>query len=244
MWTPEFLIVAAAVFVLAGFIKGVIGLGLPTVAIALLAATFDLKAGLALIVVPALATNIWQAVAGGAFIRSVRRLGVFIVTAGVGVWFGVGVLSTSDSAVISGLLGLLLCAYAVIALATPQIPPPGRLEPWLAPAVGGFSGFIAGLMGSFVVPGSLYIQALGLPRDIFVQAMGVTFTAVTLALGVALMGHGMMPAKLGIMSIAALVPAMLGMAVGQRIRKRIPEDRFRQVFFFGMLALGVYTFAV
>jgi hypothetical protein len=240
MWSTDFLIVAALVFLLAGFIKGVIGIGLPTISIALLAATFDLKAGLALIVVPAFVTNIWQAVVGGAFVQIARRLAVFTLTAATGVWFGVGVLWGADATVISGLLGIMLCVYCVIALTTPQIPPPGRLEPWIAPVIGGVSGFIAGLMGSFVVPGSLYLQALGQPRDIFVQTMGIVFTCMTIAITVALLGHGMMPRELGILSFAALVPAMLGMAVGQHVRKRIPEERFRQVFFFGMLALGLY----
>ena len=240
MWTLELLAIATAVFLLAGFIKGIIGLGLPTISIALLAATFDLKAGLALIVIPAFVTNVWQAVTGGGLTRIARRLAVFIAAAAAGVWFGVGVLSGADAAVVSGLLGIMLCVYSGIALATPQIPPPGRLEPWLAPIIGGLSGFIAGLMGSFVIPGSLYLQALGLPRDIFVQAMGISFTTITLALGIALIGHGMMPAQLGIMSFAALAPAMIGMAAGKRVRRYIPEARFRQVFFFGMLALGLY----
>ncbi|MDH3232666.1 MAG: sulfite exporter TauE/SafE family protein [Alphaproteobacteria bacterium] len=243
MWSPEFLAVAGAVFVLAGFVKGVIGVGMPTIAIALLAATFDLKAGLALIFVPALVTNIWQSLGGGAFALVVRRLGIFLVMASIGLWFGVGVLAKSDAAVISGLLGVMLCVYAAISLATPQIPPPGRHEIWLAPAVGGLSGFVAGLMGSFVVPGSLYIQALGLPRETFVQAMGIAFTIITLALGVALVDHGLLSAQLGALSVAALVPAAIGMAAGQRVRRRLPETTFRRVFFCGMLALGIYMAA-
>lgn len=240
MWSPDFLVLAAAVFLFAGFVKGVIGIGLPTIAVALLAATFDLKAGLALIVVPAFTTNVWQAMVGGAFVSIVRRLAVFIAAAVLGIWIGVGVLSGADALLISGFFGLMLCAYSVIALATPQIPPPGRLEPWIAPVMGVVSGFVAGLMGSFVVPGSLYLQALGMPRDIFVQAMGIVFLCATLALGASLVGHGMMPRELAILSAAALVPAFAGMAVGQRVRKRIPEARFRHVFFVGMLALGIY----
>jgi len=240
MWTSEFLAVAALVFLLAGFVKGVIGIGLPTISIALLAATFDLKAGLALIVVPAFVTNVWQAVTGGNFKRILRRLAVFIVTAAAGVWLGVGVLAGADAKVISGLFGVMLCLYSVIALTMPQIPPPGRHEAWMSPILGGISGFIAGMMGSFVVPGSLYLQALGQARDEFVQTMGIVFTCITLALGVALVGHGMMPPRMGILSFAALIPALAGMAAGQRIRRGIPEARFRQIFFFGMLALGLY----
>ena len=240
MWSAEFLAVAAAVFILAGFVKGVIGAGMPTLAIALLTATFDIKAGLVLILVPALVTNIWQSLVGGAFVLIAKRLGVFLVMASIGVWLGVGLLAKSDSLIISGLLGVMLCVYAGVSLVTPQIPPPGRHEIWLAPTIGCLSGFLAGLMGSFVVPGSLYIQALGMPRDVFVQAMGFAFTFVALALAAALLGHGLMSVELGTLSVAALVPAALGMAVGQRIRKRLSESVFRRVFFCGMLALGIY----
>ena len=240
MWSVHFLIIAAGVFLFAGFVKGVIGIGLPTIAVALLAATFDLKAGLALIVVPAFSTNVWQATNGGHFVPIVRRLAVFILAAAIGIWLGVGVLSGADALVMSGVFGIMLCIYCAVALATPQIPPPGRLEPIIAPFMGIISGFVSGLMGSFVVPGSLYLQALGMQRDIFVQAMGITFLCATIALGVSLVGHGMMPRELGILSFAALVPALAGMAVGQHVRKRIPEERFRHIFFFGMLALGLY----
>lgn len=240
MWSVHFLTITAAVFLFAGFVKGVIGIGLPTIAVALLAATFDLKAGLALIVIPAFTTNVWQATVGGHFVPILRRLAVFIVAAALGIWLGVGVLAGADALLISGFFGIMLCTYSVTALATPQIPPPGRLEPYIAPVMGVISGFVAGLMGSFVVPGSLYLQALGMQRDIFVQAMGIVFLCATLALGVSLVGHGMMPRELGALSAAALVPAFAGMAVGQRVRKRIPEARFRHVFFLGMLALGIY----
>jgi hypothetical protein len=240
MWSTDFLVTAAGVFLFAGFVKGVIGIGLPTIAVALLAATFDLKAGLALIVVPAFTTNVWQATVGGHFVPIVRRLAVFIIGAAIGIWLGVGVLAGADALLISGFFGIMLCIYSAVALATPQIPPPGRLEPYIAPVMGVISGFVAGLMGSFVVPGSLYLQALGMQRDTFVQAMGITFLCATLALGVSLVGHGMMPRELGMLSAAALVPAFAGMLIGQHVRKRIPEERFRHIFFFGMLTLGLY----
>ena len=108
LWTTEFLVVAGLVFVFAGFIKGVIGVGMPTIAMALLAATLDLKAGLALILVPAFATNVWQAFSGGAFWASVKRLSGFLVGTCIGLWLGVGVLKGADAKVMSGLLGLIL----------------------------------------------------------------------------------------------------------------------------------------
>ena len=240
MWTAEFLTIAGMAFLFAGFVKGVIGIGMPTIVIALLATTLDLKIGLALILVPALATNLWQSVAGGAFVASMRRLWSFLGGACVGIWFGVGVLAESDAALLSGFFGILLCLYAAVSLLTPQIPSPGRFERLLSPPVGAVSGLVAGMMGSFVIPGALYLQALGLPRETFIQAMGITFVTVTLALGVALVGHGLMPVRLGLISAAAVLPALVGMAAGQALRRRITEETFRRIFFGGMLVVGLY----
>ncbi len=54
------LILIAAVFALASFVKGVIGLGLPTVSMGLLAVTMTPVQALTIVIVPAVVTNIWQ----------------------------------------------------------------------------------------------------------------------------------------------------------------------------------------
>ncbi len=240
MWTAEFLTIVSVVFVFGGFVKGVIGIGLPTVVIALLATTLDLKTGLALILAPSLATNVWQSVVGGGFVASVRRLWSFLAAACVGIWFGVGVLAGTDAGLLSGFFGILLCFYAAVSLLTPQIPSPGQYERLLSPPIGALSGFIAGMMGSFIIPGALYLQALGLPRETFIQAMGIAFVTVTIALGVALAGHGLVPPRLGLMSAAAVLPAFAGMLAGQAVRRRVSEKLFRRIFFGGMMVLGLY----
>ena len=63
MFEPLLLFIAAALL-LAGFIKGVVGLGLPTVAIGLLAVTMQPSRAIAIVIVPAIVTNIWQTFAG------------------------------------------------------------------------------------------------------------------------------------------------------------------------------------
>ncbi|MDJ0943175.1 MAG: sulfite exporter TauE/SafE family protein [Kiloniellales bacterium] len=240
MWTPEILLLVAAAFLAGGLVKGLIGTGLPTVGLALLAATLGLKVAMPLIVVPALVTNVWQALSGGAFLALLRRLWPLLAMLCIGAWFGAGVLARGDALVFSGLLGVLLCLYAAISLLTPQIPAPGRWERLMSPAVGGVTGVITGLTGTFIVPGVLYIQALGLPRDHFVQAMGITFTVASLALAIALGGHGLLPVELGLMSLAGLPTALLGQALGRWLRGRFSEAGFRRVFFAGLAVIGVY----
>jgi uncharacterized membrane protein YfcA len=99
------------------------------------------------------------------------------------------------------------------------------------------------MTGSFVVPGVMFLQALGMSRHMLVQAMGMLFTGSTVALALALQGHGLLPAQLGLVSAAALLPAVAGMVLGQRIRRRFSEARFRQVFLIAILLLGAYIVA-
>ncbi len=240
MWTPELIAVVAASFLLGGFVKGVVGFGLPLMVLGLLTATIGLKQAMVLMLVPALLTNVWQGLVGGAFRTIVQRLWPLLVTSCVGIWIGAGVLARADTLLLSGVLGLLLCLYSAFSLATPQIPLPERSERWLTPVMGGLGGFVFGLTGSYMVPGVIYIQALGLSRDRLVQALGIVFTVITAMLGLSLSSHGLLPRDLGLLSAAALLPTAAGMAFGQHFRKRLSERLFRTVFFAALLVLGAY----
>ena len=240
MFEIEFLVVVGLVFLVAGLVKGIVGFGLPTVSLALLTVTIGLKDAMALMVIPALLTNAWQAISGGAFVVSLRRLWPFIAMMFIGAWFGADILVRSDQIIVSGVLGVLLLLYSGMSLFTPQIPPPGRNEIWLAPTVGGVTGVVTGLTGTFVMPGALYLQALRLPRDVLVQAMGILFGMASIALGLSLSGHGVLTIETGGVSTAGIVPALIGMAAGRWARQRLSEQRFHQFFFGALVVLGAY----
>jgi uncharacterized membrane protein YfcA len=243
MWTSETLLIVGGTFLLAGFVKGVIGLGVPTVSLALLTVTLGMKPAMALLLLPSLVTNLWQAFAGGAFLAIVRRTWSLLLAMCLAAWVGVHLLTRADTALLSGLLGALLCVYAALGLARPQIPAPGRHETWLSPLVGVVNGVLTGLTGSFVVPGVPYLQSLGLGRDALVQAMGIMFTVSTLALAVSLSGQSLLPGDLWLLSLAAVLPALLGMVLGQVFRQLLSEAVFRRVFFISLVILGLYIAA-
>lgn len=243
MTHPELLVLIALVFFLAGGVKGMIGLGLPTVSLALLTATLGLKEAMALTVVPAFATNIWQGLAGGAFQRVSARLWPLLLPAVVGIFGGTALLATGDPRLFSAFFGSLLVVYAAYALIGPQVPRPGRHERWLSPVIGGIGGVVYGFTGSFVVPGALYLQALGMPKDELVQALGITFTVVVAVLAVALRQHDLLSLHVGLLSLGALVPATVGMWAGSGIRHRLSEAAFRRAFFVGLLGVGLFILA-
>lgn len=243
--TPDgpLLVAVAVIFVVAGFVKGVVGLGLPTVAVALLTLTLGLKDAMALMLVPSFVTNLWQMVSGGRLAEILGRFRWLLAAVCVGVWLGSAVLAGADPDLLTGLLGLLLVAYAAWGLVGLRLPSPERHHRWLAPVVGFANGIVTGLTGTFVVPAGLYFQALGLGRDTLVQAMGALFCVSTAALAAGLAGHGLMTADLGLVSLAGLVPALAGMAAGRKVRRRLDEVTFRRVFLVALLLLGVWLAA-
>jgi uncharacterized membrane protein YfcA len=227
-------------FLAAGGVKGVIGLGLPTVSLALLTVTLGLQPAMALLLVPSFVTNLWQAAMGGSVRIIVARIWPFLGAATVTVWIGASALTRVNVAVLSGLLGVILVIYSLISLNGLQVSIPKRSEVWAGPVVGIINGVLTGMTGSFVVPGVLYLQAIALPRDMLIQAMGILFTASTVALAVALGGRNLLTFELGALSTAAVLPALVGMILGQRLRRRLSEQSFRRMFFWSLLVLGTY----
>lgn len=240
LWSPGSLAIIAVTFFVAGLVKGVIGLGLPTVAIAVLAATIGLKPAMALLLVPSFATNLWQAVVGGALKEILRRLGTLLAGIFVGTWAGVRVLAGADVRYLVALLGTLLAVYAIVNLLKISVRHRHGSEPWLSPVLGTVNGVLTGMTGSYGIPALFYIQAMDFPRDRFVQALGVLFLASTIALALALGGQDLVSADQALLSAGAVAPAILGMALGARIRYRLSEAVFRKTFFVSLLGLGGY----
>ncbi|MBT5898216.1 MAG: sulfite exporter TauE/SafE family protein, partial [Rhodospirillaceae bacterium] len=231
MFDSSTIAVVIGTFFLAGTVKGTIGLGLPSVTMAVLTLIIDIPTAMAFLLVPSFATNLWQATVGGHGRAIVRRIWPFLFMATLTVWLGAQALTRINLSYLSVLLGLLLIVYGTVSLAGPRLTLSRRREIWAGPIAGMFNGLLAGMTGSFAVPGVMFFQAIGLPRDKMVQAMGILFTASTLALAIALRDSGLLSLAQGQMSAVALLPALLGMALGQRIRRRLSEQLFRRIFF-------------
>ncbi len=234
------IIAVAGIFFLAGTVKGVIGLGLPTVSLGLLAAVIDLTTAMALLIVPSFVTNLWQALIGGNGRVILLRIWPFLLMATATVWLGATALNRVDLSLLSGLLGGLLVVYCIINLAGIHLEISAEQEVWSGPLLGAFNGILTGMTGSFVIPGIMFLQGIGLPRDMLVQAMGMLFTVSTVALALALHSNSLLTTQLQVISAAALIPATIGMVAGQRIRRKLSEERFRQTLFLAIFVLGTY----
>lgn len=240
MFDPGTIATIFATFLLAGIVKGAVGLGLAPVCLGLLTASLDLHVAMVLLIVPSLVTNIWQAATGGRGRSIVIRIWPFLLMATASVWVGATALTRLDLAALSTVLGALLASYAALNLMGIRFTISARRDTWAGPVFGAANGILTGMTGSFVVPGVMYLQAIGLPRDMLVQAMGVLFTVSTIALALVLQANSIVTAPLAVASVVAVVPVMIGVVVGQRVRSSLSEKCFRRVFFISTLVLGAY----
>lgn len=235
-----FIPLVTAIFVLAGVVKGVTGMGLPTIGIGLLSTVMPPVEAAALMIMPTILTNLWQLATGPDFRGLALRLWPMMGGICLGTWMGSGLLS-ANAALATAALGGILVVYAGFGLANRRPPPPSpQAERWLGPLMGTANGVVVAATGVSVIPSAPYLQALGLDRDMLVQALGLTFTVSTFALAVSLAGTGDFSTGVAWQSLVALAPAFAGMFAGQKLRSKVQPETFRRIFLTGLLALGAW----
>jgi uncharacterized membrane protein YfcA len=234
------MIFIAAAFLLAGFIKGVIGLGLPTVSMGLLAVMMPPSQALAIVVVPAIVTNIWQTFVGGYLRDIVLRLWPLMLGTAIGIWLNGGMLTGPYARYGAVVLGILLMIYAAIGLGKFRFSVARPNEKWVGGIVGLITGAISAATGVQVVPSMPFMQAIGMEKDELIQALGVYFTVATLGLAFNLTSAGLFSAATALPGAIAMAASFAGMFIGQAVRTRMEPDSFRRWFLIAMIFLGIY----
>ena len=235
-----FLAVVAGVFCVAGFVKGVIGLGLPTVGVGLLGLIMTPAQAAAIVIVPSFVTNVWQCFAGGGVTALLKRLWPMFAGIGVGTFLGALALPHGGGAQAAVWLGVALMAYAGLGLFNIHFRVAPRAEWWVGPSIGVLTGAITVATGVFVLPAVPYIQALNFERDKLVQALGLSFTVSTVTLAVALAHAGEMTRSVAWPTLIGLGAGLIGMMLGQVVRGKVKAATFRLCFFLGLLMLGLH----
>ncbi|MFK8332215.1 sulfite exporter TauE/SafE family protein [Pseudomonas sp. BJa5] len=237
---PALSLLVVLTFLLAGAVKGVIGLGLPTVAMGLLGLAMSPAQAAALLIVPSTLTNLWQLAAGGHLFALLRRLWPLLVMTFLGTLLGSSWLGIDSGQWAARALGGALLVYALYGLCGPGFRLAAGQELWLGPLCGLVTGVVTAATGVFVIPAVPYLQSLGLGREQMVQALGLSFTVSTLALALGLAGQDALGAEALGASLLVLVPALLGMFAGQWLRQRISAVLFKRCFFIGLGLLGLH----
>jgi uncharacterized protein len=234
--TTDQIIFGLVVFLLAGTVKGLVGLGLPTIVIALTTLVLPLTESIAMIALPTIFSNAWQAAVGGNFWRILRRQWPLIVPLAIGLYLTMWLVGQKGPNWAFIVLAAVLIVYSGLGLLRIRLHIHADLEKPLAPMIGVVSGFVAGVVGVPIIPLMPYLQGLDVKPSELVQTLGVVLTF-------SLLHFGLLDGPRAVVSAAAVVPALAGMWLGQQIRQRLSVEQFRLAVFWALLLTGLYTFA-
>ena len=224
---------------LAGVVKGATGLGYSSCALPFLVYALGLKPAMALILVPAMATNITVAFTAGHFVETVRRFANLYVAMLPGIAVGVCLLVWIAQSVAVRTLGIVVILYALMTLSRPQILISSMTERVLQIPTGFANGVLTGLTGSQVMPLFPYMMSLNLDPNRMVQAINIAVSIASVFLAIGLFSAGIMtPALIGA-SVLAILPAIAGVELGSKIRAYIPGSQFRSVVLYVLLTTGL-----
>jgi len=259
------LAVIAAIYLVAGIVKGGIGLGLPTVSIGLMAAWLPVEQAAGILILPVVLTNIWQAFFGTALKLVIHRLWALLIALVIGSFIAAWLIAGVDTAVAAGLLGAMLVIFAVLGLTGAQFSVPVAREKWWGPLIGFIQGLISGATAIFVVPVVPYLQSLdyakGRPgredddtdltratdetmqKDALIQGLGVTVLVASIALAIGLNARGGLPVSVVGPGLIGTATALIGMVTGRAIRNRMSLEIFRRGVLIGLVGLGLAMIA-
>lgn len=237
--TSSIFLIASLAFLAGGTIKGIVGIGLPTAAIAFMTLSLDPRIAIALIMFPMVGSNLWQLIRSGHLKRTARRYGLFATV----LFFGVlitafGTQNASDQLLLAA-LGIALIIFVAVSWRNMVPPLPDAYDRHAQIGFGVFAGIIGGMTSAWAPPMVMYLAAKRVEKDEFVRATGFLIMIGSLPLIVAYIQLGFLTGPLAMMSAAMLVPTLIGFSLGEMLRARLSPEGFRTIILLTFLVLGL-----
>jgi len=237
--TLELLLFAVAVFLLAGTVKGALGIGLPTISISILAQFVDPRIAIALLLVPALISNTWQVYRGGRFLRSVRKLWPYGLSMSVIMFLSSLFAARASTQALTAGIGIMVVLWTL----TSFIGSPPKMPAHLDRPVQFFAGAVSGLMGGLTAiwspPMVIYLLSIRCEKEDFVRFTGFLILCGTIPLSIGYVLNGLLDKQLALASCLMIVPTLLGFTIGESIRKFMSVEQFQKAVLLLFFLMGL-----
>ena len=238
---PLLIASVCAIFVFAGIVKGFLGIGLPAAAMGLLTLVISPTEAISLLWLPILFTNVFQF--GRA--RNKREIMVTYKWFAAAIFFSIFLTSLFindyPTALLTVAIGVAMVIFSLNLLFGLSLPVgPGR--GWQL-GVGVVSGVLGGLSSIWSPPVAMYLMARNTPKDMFIGTTGFLFLAGCLPLGAGLVISGLITGPVIVKSLLGLLMTLAGFRIGEVMRERVSQDRFRQIVLIAFLIMGTRLIA-
>lgn len=223
-----------------GIVKGVTAIGLPIVTMVIVINFVSPQTALALITVPLLITNIWQAMRAGDLMYSVRRFWPLIIMFLGCLYIGTLIAASVGSNTLFLLIGISVIIFTGSQLFKPSQKPLGPIaQRFLGPVAGALGGVLGGISTIWGPPMMMYLFMLHMTKDQWAQSVATIWLIGAIPLTLFYWQNGVLNPGNIWLSIGACVPGMIGILIGERIRGYVNEEIFRKVLLVVLLIVGL-----
>lgn len=233
------LVYAALSFLLAGMVKGTVGIGLPMTAIGIMSQFTDPRLAVTLAIFPIVAANIYQTWRAGHALDALRRYGPFAATLAIVLLATAYFVPELPTDVLVIALGIVIVLFAAINLAFTPPYLPAKYDTHGQLVAGFLSGIAGGLTAIWAPPMIAYFLARRIDKDEFVRASGILLLFGSFPLLIGYIYNGLIDAATARFSAMLILPTLAGFAVGELARRRLGSDRFRTVVLVVFLVMGL-----
>jgi uncharacterized membrane protein YfcA len=236
---PLSLAIVMLAFVAGGFVKGVLGFGLPLTTLAIIPFVAPIGVGLATNAIVAFLANMSQFMEGGLGRATLRRFWPVLVALVPGVAIGAAALTAVDEDALLLTLGLTVIGFVALNASGLRLATPPHRET----AVGATAGFVAGVIGALTTSNGpiflMFLIGLGLERTAFRSALGLLFIASGALTAIGYVAIGVIDVPRAALGVACIAPTALGVWLGRKVGDRIDQTLFRRLVLGGLITVGV-----
>ncbi len=239
MFEIHYILLISAIFLFAGFVKGLSGIGLPAISLAFLTMFMGIKLAIALVVMPGLLTNFWQIFGKHKVNNIILRVWPLLIFLFIFSLLGARVL-VNNSEILTLFLGIILFFYALMSLKYKnKIIIPIKYEKLVGVLAGSLGGFLGGSTGTFIFPLALYVYSLKMNKNEFLQTIALVLISASLFLGISLTLNNLWTLELFLYSSYAVFPSFIGMYLGRKLQFMLNENIFRKIFLVVLMIIGL-----
>ncbi len=235
----DLLVYALLTFLVAGSVKGMVGIGLPMTAIGIMSQFADPRLSVTLAIFPIFASNIYQSWRAGHAFGALKRYWAFAATLALVLLATTYFVPELPTGVLVTALGAAIVLFAVVNLATRPPYLPEKYDKAGQAVAGVASGISGGLTAIWAPPMIIYFLARRIDKDEFVRASGILLLFGSVPLLIGYVYNGLIDAQIAKFSGILIVPTLIGFAVGEAVRRRLGSDRFRTAVLVVFLIMGL-----
>lgn len=224
----ELLIILLAVSI-GGLVKGVTGMGLPPIAIPIMAIFIGVQEAVVILAIPGVVSNLWLVIEHRQSIKAVSGLAVLMATGTLGMIVGTFLLVRLDERPLALAVAAVIAAYLALHITRPEMYLSQPVARVLRGPVGFATGLLQGSIGISSPVLATYLHSLRLRSSEFVITISLIWTIFSVIQAAVLASFGLLTAERTFAGLMALLPISITLLVGIRIGRRLPATAFQRV---------------